>query len=201
MQLVFEARIQGIVQILAISRNGGKPLVLLKSEAGAATPRFSMDGKAVYYSTNRNGVWELMRLNLKTNNSELVAGGGAFAGLESPDGKWIFFTRHGQEVGGIYRVPVKGGTEELLVAELSRKLWGHWAVSSKAIIYSVYPAAGDKVIRRLDLETRKLTELTTFRRPPIQFDGGLTVSTDEKRIVWSQLDHSGSDVYLLGNYQ
>ena len=57
------------------------------------------------------------------------------------------------------------------------------------------------MIRRLDLETLKLTELTTFRKPSIQFDGGLMVSADEKRIVRLQLDLAGSDVYLLGNYQ
>jgi hypothetical protein len=199
--LVFEARVGGTSQIVAVSSVDGKSNILLKSEASAAVPSYSSDGSSVYYSTNQNGVWELMRLKLKTNSSELVAGGGAFAGVESPDGKWVYFTRQGQEVGGVYRVPVQGGDAELLVAELSRKLWGHWAVSSKALFYAVFPAAGDKVIRRLDLGTRALTEVTTFRRPPIQFDGGLTVSADEKLLVWSQLDHSGSDVYLLGSYQ
>ncbi len=201
MKLVFEASVGGASQIISISSEGGEPSILLKAKASAAVPSYSKDGTSVYYSTNQNGVWELMRFKLKTNTSELVAGAGAFAGLESQDGKWVYYTRQGQEVGGVYRVPVQGGNAELLVAELSRKLWGHWAVSSKALFYAVFPAAGDKVIRRLDLETRKVTDVTTFRRPPIQFDGGLTVSADEKRLIWSQLDHSGSDVYLLGNYQ
>lgn len=200
-ELVFEARADRKSNLFIIATQGSKPRLIFTSETPMVLPSFSQDGKSVYYSTNPNANWTLMRLDLKSRKSELVTGDGAFAGVESPDGQWIFFTRQGQELAGIWRMPVRGGKEEVLVGELSRKLWGQWAVSEKGLFYSVFPLAGRKVIRRLDLASGNLTDVAGLMRPPVQFDGGMSVSTDEKRLVWSQLDHAGSDVYVLGSFQ
>lgn len=200
-ELIFEARAEGKSSLFIVPVQGAEPRVLFSSESPMVLPSFSQDGKSVYYSTNQNSIWKLMRLDIKSRSSEVVLGDGAFAGIESPDGQWVFYTRQGQELAGIWRVPVKGGKEELLVGELSRKLWGQWAVSKKSLFYAVFPLAEKKLIRRMDLASGNLTDVSGLMRPPVPFDGGMSVSADESRLVWSQLDHSGSDIYVLGSFQ
>ncbi|HLN01347.1 MAG TPA: hypothetical protein VK335_18810 [Bryobacteraceae bacterium] len=120
---------------------------------------------------------------------------------ESPDGKWLFYTRVGGEAG-VWRMPVGGGAEEKLTSELSPNLWGQWAVSSSALYYAVYPPAGTgSAIRRLDLTTHKVRDVVPLRKMPVQFDSGMSVSPDESWIVWSQLDAAGSDIYVVGGFR
>ncbi len=196
-QVIFDSRVQGNADIFTISIDGSNPNRLSNTKSNEILPSFSRKADAIYFTTDRNGPWELVRRNLANGAESKIAGDGAFAGVESYDGKWIFFTRQGQELGGIWRKPTSGGEEELLIAELPSRLWGQWAVSERAIFYAVYPGSGTQVIRRYDLQTRALSDVVNLDRTPTQGDSGMTVTRDELSLIWSQVDKTSNDIYVL----
>jgi Tol biopolymer transport system component len=196
-QVIFDSRVHGNADIFTISIDGTNPNRITNTNSSEILPSFSRKADAIYFTTDRNGPWELMRRNLANGTETKIAANGAFAAVESYDGKWIFFTRQGQELGGIWRKPAAGGEEELLVAELPSRLWGQWAVSEKAIFYAVYPGSGTQVIRRYDLQTRALSDVVNLDRTPTQGDSGMTVSRDERSLIWSQVDKTSNDIYTL----
>jgi hypothetical protein len=97
-------------------------------------------------------------------------------------------------------VPAGGGAEDRLTEELTPNFWGQWAVSARGIYYAVF-GPGGRAIRRLDLETRRVTDILPLQKLPVQFDSGMSVTADEKWIVWSQLDAAGSDVYVVNGFR
>lgn len=200
-QIVFESRPNGNSDIFIMPSAGGAPKPMTSSPASEVLPSFSRDNKSLYYSTDAKGSWQLMKLNLDTRVATPIAGNGAFAAVESADGQWVYFTRQGQELGGIFRMPSSGGREELLVGELSSRFWGQWAISAKAIFYAVFPNSGTQAIRRLDLATGVITDVASLARSPAPLDSGMTVALDESWLVWSQLDQSGHDVYVVEGYR
>lgn len=199
--ILFESRAKGNADIYTIAVSGGPARALVSTPANEVVPRFSRDGRSLIYSTDRNGAWELVRRDLGTTKETVLAGDGAFAGVESYDGHQIYFTRQGQEIGGIWVKPAHGGKEELLVGELPSKLWGQWALSKDALFYAVFPGAGTQAIRRVDLNTRKVTDVASLQRAPLAQDAGMTVNASGTSLIWSQMDQSGSDVYWVDRFR
>ncbi len=135
-------------------------------------------------------------------NAQRMAGQGAFYAQESPDGRWIYYTRQGGSEPGIWRIPAEGGAEQKLTAELSPNFWGQWAVAQNAVFFAVFPPAGTRrAISRLDLATGKVTDIFTLAKMPVQFESAMWVAADESSIYWSQLDQAGSDVFLVERFR
>src|SRR5262249_58031468 len=58
-----------------------------------ATPRFSPDGRLLYFSSDRTGIYNIFALDLETEALAQVTNvlGGAFDEDVSPDGKWLVY--------------------------------------------------------------------------------------------------------------
>jgi len=174
---------------------------LTSERSNEVLPSYSRDGRWIYFSTDRAGVWEVWRMGVEGGEAVRVAGEGAFAAMESVDGKWVYDTRTAG-APGIWRVPVAGGAEELMTDELEGRLWGQWAVSAKGLFYAVFDVArGRRAIRRLDLETRAVTDVAELKKLPVQYDSGMSVAADESWLAWSQLDTAGSIVYVVDGFR
>jgi len=199
--IVFESKSQGQMDLYVIGSNGGEPKVLAVTSEDELVPSFSRDGRSIYYSVEIEGTWSLMRMPIDGGKAKRIQGEGAFAGQESPDGCWVYFTRRGQEVGGVWRMPVAGGAAEMLVGELPSRFWGQWAVSATGLYYAIFPGSGTQSIRRLDLASRRISDVVTLNHLPSTFERGMSVTQDERQLVWSQLDYSGIDIYVVDGFR
>ena len=116
--------------------------------------------------------------------------------IASPDGKWIYFSRG---PAGIWRVPVDGGEEtKLLDVRLNHSY--SFRLSATGIYFA---AARDSVSKKVPLKLYrfadgKTVELGHFDKS-ISFD--LSVSPDERWLLYAQLDSSVDDLMLVENFR
>jgi hypothetical protein len=92
-------------------------------------------------------------------------------------------------------MPLAGGAETVL---LSAAVAGrNFVVTGHGIYFMRYsgPAFAIDVYR---FDSRTTESVVTLRGHP---DMGLAVSRDEKRILYSQVDHEGRNIMLVENYR
>ncbi|HKB07029.1 MAG TPA: protein kinase [Candidatus Polarisedimenticolia bacterium] len=81
---------------------------------------WTLDSRAVLFTSDRNGTWDIFRQGLDQEDAEFIAGG---PGIErhpgsSPDGRWILYVSRPAKCQGdlppvyVMRIPVTGGSPE-----------------------------------------------------------------------------------------
>ena len=119
---------------------------------------------------------------------------GGYAAVESEGGEWLFFTKIDQP--GIWRLPLGGGAEELLVQNLDARDWANWTVSNNRIYYLSRLDNGAPRLAATDLASG---ETTWFALLDQHARAGLSVSPDGKRLFYSRTDRRESDVMVARN--
>ena len=161
-------------------------------ESDNVVPSWSHDGQWIYFASNQGGkTFHVWKVPLTGGAPVQVSQGSGFAALESFNGKYVYYAKLSEP--GIWRVPRDGGTETSLLAEHGPDNWGNWAVGTDAI-YFITSERGDKSrILRLDVRTRRLSQISMLQRPAFY---GLTISADAKSIIYSQRDRDEHDVVI-----
>ena len=90
-----------------------------------------------------------------------------------------------------------GGEEEKVLDSVSWFI--NFAVTPKGIYYIPARRDGQSFVEYLDLATRKVKPVFTIGSRPIS--QGLSVSPDERWILWTQTDVAGSDLMLVENFR
>ncbi|MDA0747471.1 MAG: S41 family peptidase, partial [bacterium] len=99
--------------IWSVSAGGGEAYQITSHVGYDRAPRFSPDGRQVVFESNRTGNGDLYVLDLESGDVRRLThfGGGDALGDWSPDGAWLYFSsRRDGLSGGIFKVPVQGGT-------------------------------------------------------------------------------------------
>jgi hypothetical protein len=79
--------------------------------------------------------------------------------------------------------------------------WGSWGVGREGL-YVVDPEAKPRpAIEFFNVATRRLTRLAELDRPPIRGQPALSVSPDERSILYSQQDKTGSDIVMVEGFR
>ena len=73
-----------------------------------------------------------------------------------------------------------------------------FAVAVKGVYFVAPHPNGTSAVQVLSFATSKVTTLGVIHRP-VGF--GLSVSPDERFILYTQVDQAGSDLMLLGNFR
>jgi Tol biopolymer transport system component/C-terminal processing protease CtpA/Prc len=105
--------------------DGGDAERISAHPAGHFAPRFSPDGSALAFSSNRTGGGDIYVLPLGGGETRRVTFHDSAASVEdwSPDGAHLYFSSHRERTGGaLFRVPVAGGTPLELLAEPGENL-------------------------------------------------------------------------------
>jgi hypothetical protein len=136
-----------------------------------------------------------------------VTSNGAYFAGESQDGKWLYFSRTDGE--NIWRIsaPVYGRAstpqEELVVGAPYKVQSEGWAMSANQIFF-IDRGTGGRVaaIRGYRLATRQTRMILSLPEVfPDRGDIGVSVSRDGRSILYSQLDRSGSNIFVAENSQ
>lgn len=104
-RISFSARRKGVSDLYAVSASGGGRDRLTNSSAADRLPRWSPDGRWIYFASNRTGRWEIWR-TLATPDSgrtEQVTKGGAVAAQKAPDDSTLYLVR--SDTLGIWAAP------------------------------------------------------------------------------------------------
>ena len=146
--LLFVSMVDGNRDVYLMDATGGEPRRLTASPANDFAASWSADGEWIYFSSDRAGRVEVWKMPAQGGEPTLVAPGGGINGGESPDGRFIYFTRT-IAPAGLARVSAASGQEELLVADV-----GPWIVARDEGVY-YQPAEARSEIRYFDLGTQQ----------------------------------------------
>jgi Tol biopolymer transport system component len=201
--IAFDSRRNGNPDVFVIRPDGGGLRRITTSVSEDVVPSWSHDGKWVYFASNRSGAFQIWKVSASGESAATpaiqVTRGGGFNGVESPDGKYLYFNKS-RESAALWRLDVASGagSEELVLESLES--FGWWALGPKGIYF--FEANGTSVrLKLFDQATKRAHELAALTKPVPGFTPALTVSPDGRAVVFLQFDEVGSEIMLMDGFR
>jgi Tol biopolymer transport system component len=182
--------------------DGGTVRRMNNEPSDEGRPSFSMDGKWIYFRSNRSGKEEIWKMPRAGGAATQVTQAGGFEALETLDGKTLYFI-HARTEKGLWSMPVAGGTAQA-VAGLESVSQGAWGVAQNGVCYVEMGQAGAakaKPILCWNSSTRKTSQVAVVDKPVWSIPPSFSVSRDGLRFLWNQTDHRDSDLVLVENFR
>jgi hypothetical protein len=122
---------------------------------------------------------------------------GGFLPFESSDARFVYYEKG--DVAGVWRVPIDGGEEILILDQLKS---GNWAVVDDGIYFIRFDANTNEkgAILFFDFATGRVKEIVKLGRDQI-VQGGLAVSSDRRSFFYTVWEHIGGDIMLVENFR
>jgi Tol biopolymer transport system component len=172
--IAFDSPLNGNPDIFAIRSDGGGLHRITTSESEDVVPSWSHDGKWIYFASDRSGDFQIWKVSAAAGESAAtpaiqVSHGGGFNGLESADGKYLYFNKNRADPAlwpssnaAVWRLSLEAQTGKEEPALESLQDWGWWAPGPKGIFF--FEAAGAQrptVVRLkfLDQKTNRVYDL------------------------------------------
>jgi hypothetical protein len=128
---------------------------------------------------------------------------GGFDALESFDGKYLYFAK-GRGKPGLWRKQLAGGFESPEQPVLrSMQNWGWWALGKTGVFYFEAPPKPNGTIfaKYLNFASGKIQEIGRLRKALRPWNPVVTVSPDERFLVYEQPEQLGSNIVLVENFR
>jgi Tol biopolymer transport system component/DNA-binding winged helix-turn-helix (wHTH) protein len=188
-RLAFDAEVGGVFHVYITTPEGGTLRRLTSERTYDARPRWSRDGRFIYFASNRSGDMQLWRARADADGSDAAATQvtrkGGIEAEESPDGRYVYYTK--RYAAGVFRLPLDthGPAEEERVLDFGGE--GRWRLTPRGLFALDLPSGHPPAIRFYDLATRATSvvlELPMARQWEFSEGGGaFTVSPDERWAV------------------
>jgi len=191
--IAFDALIKGNRDVYIVGSHGGPQRRITESQAEEGRPSWSRDGKFVYFLSDRSGMAQIHRVDVRGGEVAQITRGGGYEAFETRDGASVVYIKD-IDGTGLWTVPREGGTEVLVHKRPSS---GCWAVAGGSVFYADRDSRDSNTLVRFDPDTGKERTVAVFERPLFCPVPSLTVSEDTKRIVWTQIDRSDSDLFQI----
>jgi Tol biopolymer transport system component len=192
-RIAFDSNVEGQYEIYVVSANGGKPSRLTTNLADDAAPSWSRDGSWIYFGSTRSGRYEIWKMRPDGGEAVQITRNGGFVPFESPDGKYLYYTRS-YVTSSLWRVPVVGGQESQILPAVAQR---GYSVVDEGIYFIAPPEHGHNSIQFFRFSTGKASVIAVMEKPVFL---GLSVSPDEQSILYSQHDQQVADLMLVDNF-
>jgi Tol biopolymer transport system component len=189
--------------IWTIELDGGPPRRLTHHAEDENMPHWSRDGRFVYYGVRRNGTIGISRVRLDGVEEQVMSTEARsttqLTVQESADGRTLYYVTG--FTSPLFARPMAGGPSRKLV-ECVRGPKG-FVVAAQSVYYAdcgpqpAAPGPPQARLHRLDPGSGDDRILGTLER----YRGSLSVSRDEKTILYSSLMRIGSDLMLIEGFR
>jgi Tol biopolymer transport system component/DNA-binding winged helix-turn-helix (wHTH) protein len=201
-QIAFDSPDEGKSHIYVMSAEGGVPRRLTVDSSDHVMPSWSHDGQWIYFGSNRSGDLQVWKIPSAGGQTVQVTKGGGLAALESRDGKFLYYSK-GQSPG-LWRVPVAGGEEALVIASFKEELSGYWGVADKGIYFvddhaEKLVSSAPAYLKFMSFGTGRIREIMPLEKPPMS-GAGLSVSPDGRWVLYQGGDQRSDDIMLVENF-
>jgi Tol biopolymer transport system component/serine/threonine protein kinase len=197
----FEFHRGGHSEIYVLEVGGGPPqLMPTRPGADNVAPSWSRDGQWIYFASDHGeGQFQLWKVRLQGGSPIQVTRNGGVYGVESADQKFLYYAKW--ETNGIWRMPLPDGQETHISGPMDStggSDWYNWALARNGIYFLNRAAEPKEAIEYFDLATSKTTTISV---PDRRVDFGVTLSPDERSLVYAQNDVYQSNLVLMKNFQ
>jgi len=177
--------------------NGSTTRRLTAGNAGGSLPFWSHDSEWIYVTLREDGLCRIPARGgeIVHDPHRLAAEGGS--AQESMDGTLLYFAKRGFG-GGLWQMPVQGGTASALPRAVMPAGRGRWAVTTKGIFF----VDRDRNLKVYDTGTGRVETLTTMEPEAMQYPGpGFSVSPNGMSLLYVRVDRSEADLMSVENYR
>jgi len=197
--IAFDSVSKGDSDIYVMDAEGGKPRRLTDETSDEDVPAWSHDGRWIYFCSNRSGSWQVWKIPAEGGVAVQLTKRGGFKCSESPDGKFVYYTQ--SNGAGIYRVPVEGG-EETLVIDSYKAGWGNFAVVEDGIYFIKQESSGgEAAIKFFNFATQQVGDVVALGKVNL-WVFGLAVSPDRQWLLYTRVDQSNTgNITLVENFR
>jgi len=191
--IAFESTAPGHSEVFVVSSRGGPVRRLTENPAIDAIPRWSRDGRHIYFCSDRTGRFEVWKVTASGGEPVQVTTNGGFVAVESPDGRYLYYSQT-RNFGPVLRMPISGGQSEEVIPDI-RGLF--FAVAARGVYFQ---SRGS--IWFWDADSRRTQEVF---KPARRIDVGMDVSPDGQTLLFTQVgregEGEGSDLYLIDGFR
>jgi Tol biopolymer transport system component/DNA-binding winged helix-turn-helix (wHTH) protein len=197
--IAFDSRANGSADIYTLRVSDGALRRVTHEPSDEVVPSWSRDGRFLYYTSNRTGTQQIWKIPAAGGKAVQMTAGGGFAGMESADGRTLYYVRD-MGMTSIWSKPVSGGTEIQVIPTIGPRMWGDWFVSRHYLTFlrRSSPSTETADIMQLDLATHVLRRIGSTLHAPESGNKGLSVSPDERWLLYSQRDVYQTNIMLAG---
>jgi Tol biopolymer transport system component len=198
-RIAFDARPSGAAEIFLIGAQGGTVQNLTNDPSDDILPAWSRDGEWIYFASNRTGRFEIWRSHPDGSSLAQVTKSGGFEAFEAPDGKRLFYTK-APETSGIWALFLESGAEQPIQALAEAGFYRYWAIARNGVYFVAGSLPTEQLrspaIRFWDFESDSVREVFAIPGRLAGGPGGLTVSPDQKALLFVQYDRLESDLVV-----
>ncbi len=184
----------GHISIFAVEATGGQPRKITTGPADDFIPSWSRDGKWIYFHSSRNGESQIWRVLFAGGVPEQVTTTGGLASAESVDGQTLYYTKISTG-GPLYSRPVHGGPEHQVLPYVSYRAFvpveqgiyfiGRPEPESFQLEFFQFSSNSSRVLKNIDGRTYM----------------GLSVSADQKNVLFTKLANDSAHLMMIENFQ
>jgi Tol biopolymer transport system component/predicted Ser/Thr protein kinase len=204
-RLVFDARVRGNADVYVIAREGGAWRRLTTDPSSDVIPTWSRDGQWIYFTSRRTGRPEVWRVPSEGGTEARVTFDGGFAAQESLDGTMIYYGKS-REFSPLFTRPKAGGAETPILVDRAGAThrvvqFACWRPTTNGIVFIEELQANAHAVKRHAIQRLRpdgvLETLAMMPKHASIGAGGIAVSPDGRRALFTMLDSESSDIYLL----
>ena len=192
--IVFNSRREGSADLYTLEPDSGRISRLTEDPSNEIEPRWSLDGRWIYFASDRTGRNEVWRMPAAGGAPTQITRQGGGAAIESPDKRFLYYAKDFLTPTSVWRVPIAGGDETQIFDGLSYSLN---FVGTDRGLYFV--AVGDNPNRPsvefFDFALSKRTTITQLNKP---WWYGIALSPDGKLLV-PLVNSEGSNLMVVEN--
>jgi Tol biopolymer transport system component len=187
------------IYVIDLETRGVRGLVADPSEE--RVPSWSRDGQCVYFGSKRSGSWQIWKVLAEGGALVQVTKQGGSIPFESRDGRFVYYAKF-DDVAGVWRVPIDGGEEILILDQLKPEMSTNWAVVDDGIYFIRFDVntKEEGAILFFDFATGLVKEIVKLGRDQI-VGAGLAVSSDRHSFFYTVWEHPGADIMLVENFR
>ncbi len=196
--IAFDARSdRSASSIFIVGALGGTPKRLTGPGPTDIIPTWSRDGRWVYFSSDRGGgPLQIWKVPAAGGAPLQVTRNGGLESFESPDGRYLYYTKRGRKTG-FWRMPLAGGEETFLpeLAVVANRYWQgtpqgiYFVAPSEVPALELFHFSGGDVSRVMSLPVQ-----------PAAVGGGLSISRDGRSFLYMQADVATSNLMVVRNF-
>ena len=156
--------------------------------------RYSVNGHALYYSSDSSGTWQIWKRSLSSNVDNQVTFEGGYVAQENHDGTLLYYTKLG--VPGLWRRSlVTDATtvkEEMIFEDLHPMDGASWVVGKSGIYFVARNPVG---ICFWDFSSKEIRYLIKTEKPIPAWTGpAITVAADESWLIYSMIEQREDEI-------